>query len=113
MDSVWRSISGSASRLRDNPYTLQSYPREIPPQHPGFSRCVPEFGRELAKRDCKEAVKNMPWLKEGKEVDWSVNFVTQKYNLPMSIGWTIPKSEAGAGTEGMESFKQCVVGCLH
>ena len=102
MDSIWRTISGGVANVRDNPYTIQSYPREIYPQHPDFSRCVPEFGRELSKRDCKEAVKKMPWAKQGKEVDWSVNFHTQDYNLPMSIGWTIPKGETLAGTEGMK-----------
>lgn len=51
--------------------------------------------------DCKEAVKNMPWAREGLEVDWAVNFHAQQYNLPMSIGWTIPKPSALAGTRGM------------
>lgn len=84
-----------------NPYTLQSYPRPIPPQFPDFIQCAPEFGRELTKNDCKEAVKNMPWAREGLDVEWSVNFHAQQYNLPMSIGWTIPKPSALAGTPGM------------
>ena len=84
-----------------NPYAIQSYPRPIPPEFPDFTKCVPEFGRELTKMDCKEAVKNMPWAREGLEVDWAVNFHAQQYNLPMSIGWTIPKPSSLAGTQGM------------
>ena len=94
----FRDISGSA---RNNPYTLQSFPRAIAPSSPDFSRCVPEYGRELSKRDCKEAVRNMPWARQHAEVEWAVNFKTLEYNLPMSIGWTVPKGEAGAGTAGM------------
>lgn len=86
--------------LRDSPYTIQAYPRLIEPEAPDFQRCVPEFGRELSKRDCKEAVKNMPWARQGVEVDWSVNFHAQEYSLPMSIGWTVPKGENLAGTPG-------------
>lgn len=94
---------GLGAAARNNPYTLQAYPRLIEPEAPDYARCVPEFGRELAKRDCKEAVKNMPWARRSAEVDWAVNFHAQQYYLPMSIGWTVPKSEAGAGTPGMQT----------
>ena len=92
---------GLGGVARNNLYTLQAYPRLIEPETPDFARCVPEFGRELTKRDCKEAVKNMPWARQNAEVDWAVNFHAQQYNLPMSIGWAVPKGEAGAGTPGM------------
>lgn len=100
MSGFFRSIPGVGS-ARNNGYTLQAYPRLIEPEAPDFARCVPEYGRELAKRDCKEAVKNMPWARQNAEVDWAVNFHAQEWHLPMSIGWTVPKSEAGAGTPGM------------
>ena len=102
MSGFFPGFGGSrGGPARSNPYTLQAYPRLIEPETPDYARCVPEFGRELAKRDCKEAVKNMPWLRSSAEVDWAVNFKAQQYNLPMSIGWTVPKGEAGAGTPGM------------
>ena len=102
MDSVFRGIGDRINGLsRNNPYTLQSYPRVIEPEAPDFGRCVPEYGRELTKRDCKEAVKNLPWARQGAEVDWSVNFRAMEYNLPMSVGWTVPRGEPGAGTPGM------------
>ena len=102
MSNFFRGIMGGGlgGAARPNPYTLQSYPRLIEPETPDFARCVPEFGRELTKRDCKEAVKNMPWARQSAEVEWSVNFKAREYNLPMSIGWTVPKGEAGAGTPG-------------
>ena len=98
MDFFRGGLGGVA---RENRYTLQAFPRLIEPEAPDFARCVPEFGRELTKRDCKEAVKNMPWARQNAEVSWAVNFRAQEYNLPMSIGWTVPKGEAGAGTPGM------------
>lgn len=100
--SFFRGIMGGglSGAARSNPYTLQAYPRLIEPETPDFARCAPEFGRELAKRDCKEAVKNMPWARQSAQVSWAVNFRAQEYNLPMSIGWTVPKGEAGAGTPG-------------
>lgn len=105
MSSFFRGFGGFGGNrggpARSNLYTLQAYPRLIEPESPDYARCVPEFGRELTKRDCKEAVKNMPWLRQSAEVDWAVNFHAQQYNLPMSIGWTVPKGEAGAGTPGM------------
>ena len=102
MGSCFRGITDNFGNLRDNPYTLQSYPRPFRPAAPDFARCVPEYGRELSKQDCKEAVKNMPWARQGTEVDWAVNFCAQDYNLPMSIGWTIPNPKGGAGgTPGM------------
>ena len=102
MGSCFRGITNNFGSLRDNPYTLQSYPRAIQPAAPDFSRCVPEYGRELSKTDCKEAVKNMPWARQGMEVDWSVNFCAQEYSLPMSIGWTVPNPKGGpGGTPGM------------
>ena len=102
MSNFFRAVTGGlGDTIRNNPYTLQSYPRPIAPDVPDFSRCVPEFGRELTKRDCKEAVKNMPWLRQDAEVDWAVNFHAQEYSLPMSLGWTVPKGEGGAGTPGM------------
>ena len=94
----FRGMTGSGLNSH---YTIQSYPREIAPLSPDFSRCVPEYGRELTKKDCKEAVKNMPWARQGAEVEWAVNFKSLEYNLPMSFGWTVPKGEAGAGTPGM------------
>ena len=102
MAGFFRAIGGGLSGVaRPNRYTLQDYPRLIEPEAPDFARCVPEFGRELTKRDCKEAVKNMPWARENAEVEWAVNFHVTEYNLPMSIGWEIPRGEAGAGTPGM------------
>ena len=102
MDTFWRAISGGLTGVaRNNPYTLQAYPRIIEPETPDFGACVPQFGRELSKRDCKEAVKNRRGARQGAEVDWSVNFHANEYNLPMSIGWTVPKGETGAGTPGM------------
>lgn len=98
-------LGALSSAARDNPYTLTAYPRLIEPEHPDFARCVPEFGRELTKRDCKEAVKNMPWARQSAEVEWAVNFKAQRYNLPMSVGWTIPPGEASSGTQGMPT--QC------
>ncbi|CAF9908203.1 MAG: hypothetical protein ALECFALPRED_004349 [Alectoria fallacina] len=99
MSSFFRGFGGFGGNrggpARSNLYTLQAYPRLIEPESPDYARCVPEFGRELTKRDCKEAVKNMPWLRQSAEVDWAVNFHAQQYNLPMSIGWTVPKGEAG------------------
>lgn len=100
MSSFFGGSFGFGAAARNNPYTLQAYPRLIEPTTPDFARCVPEFGRELAKRDCKEAVKNMPWARQSAEVEWAVNFHAQEYHLPMSIGWTVPKGEAGAGTPG-------------
>lgn len=99
MASFFRGGLGGVTR--NNPYTLQAYPRLISPEAPDYSQCVPEYGRELTKRDCKEAVKNMPWARQSVDVGWAVNFRAQEYNLPMSIGWTVPKHEAGAGTPGM------------
>ena len=107
MAGFFRGIGASA---RDNPYTMQAYPRQILPEHPDYFRCVPEFGRELTKRDCKEAVKNMPWTRQGVDVDWAVNFRAQEYNLPMSVGWTVPKGEPGSGTPGMYSQFNLLLG---
>lgn len=103
MAGFFRGIgSGLAGGVTSaNRYTLQDYPRLIEPEAPDFARCVPEFGRELTKRDCKEAVKNMPWARSHAEVEWAVNFLAQTWNLPMEIGWEVPRGEAGAGTPGM------------
>ena len=102
MSSFFRAIGGGLGGVASaNRYTLQAYPRLIRPETPDFARCVPEFGRELTKRDCKEAVKNMPWARQSAEVEWAVNFKAQQYNLPMEIGWEVPRGEPGAGTPGM------------
>ena len=83
------------SGLRNNAYSLSGYPRPIVPTNPDFSRCVPEFGRELAKRDCKEAIRTMPAGREGSEVDYAVNHHAQEWNLPMSYVWRIPPTADG------------------
>ena len=83
------------SGLRNNAYAMSGYPQTITPLYPDFARCVPEYGRELAKRDCKEAIRQMPIGREGKEVDYAVNFHSQDYNLPMSYVWRIPPTADG------------------
>ena len=85
-----------SSGLRNNAYALSGYPRPIAPTNPDFSRCVPEFGRELAKKDCKEAIRQMPAGREGSEVNYAVNFHGQDYNLPMSYVWRIPPTADGS-----------------
>ena len=90
-----------SSGLRNNAYALSGYPRPIFPVNPDFSRCVPEYGRELNKKDCKEAIRQMPVGREGSEVDYSVNFHAQDYNLPMSYVWRIPPTaDANPETTG-------------
>lgn len=89
------------SGLRNNAYALSGYPRPIQATNPDFSVCVPEFGRELAKRDCKEAIRQMPVGREGSEVEYAVNFHAQEHNLPMSYVWRIPPTADGmAETSG-------------
>ena len=87
--------------MRNNAYALSGYPRPIFPTNPEFSRCVPEFGQELNKKDCKEAIRLMPTGREGAEVDYAVNFHAQQYNLPMSYVWRIaPTADGRAETTG-------------
>ena len=85
----------SASGIRNNAYELSGFPRSIEPMTPDFSRCVPEFGRELAKKDCKEAIKQMPVGREGAEVDYAVNYYAQEWHLPISYVWRIPPTADG------------------
>ena len=81
--------------FRNNAYALSGYPRLIEPVNPDFSRCVPEFGRELNKKDCKDAVRQMPIGREGSEVDYAVNFHQQDHNLPMSYVFRNPPTADG------------------
>jgi len=73
------------NRVFSSGYTLQAYPRAIQPVLPDFHNCDPRYDRELVKSDCKAAVMEMPWAREHAQVDWSVNFHSQRYRLPMSF----------------------------
>ena len=90
--------------FRNNAYALSGYPRLIAPTNPDFSRCVPEYGRELSKKDCKEAIREMPVGREGSEVSYAVNFHAQDYNLPMSYVWRIPPTADGVPETSGKGF---------
>jgi len=86
VDIVLQSFSMSwLNRVFSTGYTLQRYPRPIPPERPDFHNCDPRYGQELVKKDCKAAVMTMPWARENAQLDWGVNIQTRGYDLPMSF----------------------------
>lgn len=65
--------------------TLLAYPQSITPLSPDYAKCDTRYGQFLDKKECKIAVAELPKAREGAEVEWAVNHMTQTYNLPLVI----------------------------